>query len=516
MEWIEGEKLRTASRRWGGDVATATLDDGSLALGSPADLRLVEVGVRCSLEQILEERYYHADPHPGNLLKLKDGRLAYLDFGMMGEIQKPVRDALLRATLHLVNRDYDKLADDFVALGFLPPGSDRSKVIPALTGVFQVALSQGVNNLSFGDLAGNLGKTMYQFKFAIPSYFTLLVRSLTVLEGIALASDPNYKVLNAAYPWVARRLLTDKSPELKATLRDLLYQPDESDPTGEPRFIFERLEALLIQAAKVKELGTMNPQPSPSSSPSSSTPAPPTSSPIKIILGAEGEFIRSVLLDEVAKGIDAGFRLSLDFALHPDAQLRQSALSFLPLFSSFSSLTTSRDDVSTTVEARVSVSAFMASRGMNLNQAREGPTSWGALDSILNPVVSTLGGLFDSIPRISTKQDQDQVQGLMGLSNALLALAKTSSGPPAKVESSSFPLPPIVSPETAESMRQAAVGLEWLAREVATLSREEQVVALQIPVEIASRLASRVTARGLRSFLQNRDDSSLVLANKRI
>ena len=62
MEWIEGEKLRTASRRWGDDVATATLADGSSKLGSPADLRLVEVGVRCSLEQILEECYYHADP----------------------------------------------------------------------------------------------------------------------------------------------------------------------------------------------------------------------------------------------------------------------------------------------------------------------------------------------------------------------------------------------------------------------------------------------------------------------
>ena len=50
-----------------------------------------------------------------------------------------------------------------------------------------------MGNLSFGDLSLNLGKTMYEFKFRIPSYYTLLVRSLTVLEGIALASDPNYK-----------------------------------------------------------------------------------------------------------------------------------------------------------------------------------------------------------------------------------------------------------------------------------------------------------------------------------
>lgn len=60
--------------------------------------------------------------------------------------------------------------------------------------MFQDALRDGVSNLSFGALSGNLGRTMYQYKFRIPPYYTLLVRSLSVLEGIALASDPNYKV----------------------------------------------------------------------------------------------------------------------------------------------------------------------------------------------------------------------------------------------------------------------------------------------------------------------------------
>lgn len=68
-------------------------------------------------------------------------------------------------------------------------------------------------------------------------------RSLTILEGIALASDPDYKVLGAAYPWVARRLLTDPSPELRTTLRRLLYTPQGV-------FRFERLEALLEQAVR--------------------------------------------------------------------------------------------------------------------------------------------------------------------------------------------------------------------------------------------------------------------------
>lgn len=89
---------------------------------------------------------------------------------------------LIQATLHLVNREFDALADDFVTLGLLPAGSDKTEITPALTGVFQDALANGVNNLNFGDLSGNLGQTMYQYNFRIPPYYTLLVRSLSVLE----------------------------------------------------------------------------------------------------------------------------------------------------------------------------------------------------------------------------------------------------------------------------------------------------------------------------------------------
>ena len=89
---------------------------------------------------------------------------------------------LIRATLHMVNREFQELANDFETLGLLPAGSDKDQVVPALSSVFEKALAGGVSNMSFGTLSGDLGKTMYQFKFRIPSYYTLLVRSLSVLE----------------------------------------------------------------------------------------------------------------------------------------------------------------------------------------------------------------------------------------------------------------------------------------------------------------------------------------------
>ncbi|KAI5444070.1 hypothetical protein KIW84_012620 [Lathyrus oleraceus] len=216
MEWIEGRKLSEVK-----------------------DLYLIEVGVYCSFNQLLECGFYHADPHPGNLLRTSDGKLAYLDFGMTGEFKQELRDGFIEACLHLVNRDFDALATDFVTLGLLPPTAEKEAVTKALTGVFQNAVSKGVRNISFGDLLGNLGITMYKFKFRIPSYFSLVIRSLAVLEGIAIGFNPDYKVLGSTYPWIARKVLTDSSPQLKSSLMNLLYKDGV--------FEIDRLESLLTE-----------------------------------------------------------------------------------------------------------------------------------------------------------------------------------------------------------------------------------------------------------------------------
>ena len=73
MEWINGTKLTNLE-----DVKDLGIDPDEM----------IDIGVQCSLEQLLEHGFFHADPHPGNLLALEDGRLCYLDFGMMSEVSR--------------------------------------------------------------------------------------------------------------------------------------------------------------------------------------------------------------------------------------------------------------------------------------------------------------------------------------------------------------------------------------------------------------------------------------------
>ncbi|PKI69961.1 hypothetical protein CRG98_009836 [Punica granatum] len=269
MEWIEGQKLSEVK-----------------------DLYLIEVGVYCSFNQLLERGFYHADPHPGNLLRTYDGKLAYIDFGMMGEFKQELRDGFIEACLHLVNRDYDALAKDFVTLGFLPPTADKDAVTKALTGVFQNAVARGVRNISFGDLSGNLGTAMYKLKFQIPSYFSLVIRSLAVLEGIAISFNPNYKVLGSTYPWIARKVLSDSSPKLRASLQELLYE----DGT----FRIDRLESLLAESLRAKTKKALVKK-----SVKEDDPRLAVKQILSFTLTEKGGFLRDIILDEFAKGLDA-------------------------------------------------------------------------------------------------------------------------------------------------------------------------------------------------------------------
>ena len=231
MEWIDGVKLTNLEA-----VRELDIDPDEL----------VQVGVNCSLQQLLEHGFFHADPHPGNLLALPDGRLAYLDFGMMSEVSRESRTGLIQAVVHLVNRNFGKLSKDFVSLGFLAEDVNLEPIVPAFEGVFGQALEMGVSRMDFKAVTDDLSGVMYRFPFQVPPYYALIIRSLVTLEGIALSVDPDFKILGAAYPYFARRLMEDPDPSLRNSLKEMLFD-------GEV-FRWQRLDNLIASAAQGSQL----------------------------------------------------------------------------------------------------------------------------------------------------------------------------------------------------------------------------------------------------------------------
>jgi hypothetical protein len=176
------------------------------------------------------------------LLSTEDGALTYLDFGMMSMVEPKQRYGIIEAVVHMVNRDFNALANLYIRLGFLPPDTDLKPIVDALEEALPDVLGASVGELNFKSVIDKLGNVMYQYPFRLPPYYTAVIRCLGILEGVAIQVDPNFKILNESYPYIASRLLTDPAPELQEALQCLLF-----DAEGHPRW--SRLESLLESAS---------------------------------------------------------------------------------------------------------------------------------------------------------------------------------------------------------------------------------------------------------------------------
>lgn len=211
MEWIDGIKLT--------DLETMR----SLGL-DPSEF--IELAFQCSLRQLLEEGFFHADPHPGNLLATADGKLAYLDFGMMSQVSSDYRDRLLISIVHIVVGDFEGLTGDYVKLGFLPAEADFSGLAVELADVFGGVMGSTVAEYGIKRVIEKLSPLIFKYPFELPTYYLLIFRSLATLEGLTLRIEPDLLAFNRAYSYVADRLLAAPSAELKSCLQDLLLKGD--------------------------------------------------------------------------------------------------------------------------------------------------------------------------------------------------------------------------------------------------------------------------------------------------
>ena len=225
LEWINGFKLTDIE-----SVIAAGLDPDEL----------IRIGVTSGLRQLLEHGFFHADPHPGNLFATTDGRMAYIDFGMMDQLEEDTKETLASAVVQLINRDYQSLARDFVNLGFLTPDTDINPIIPALEKVLGQAMGESVANFNFKTITDEFSELMYEYPFRVPAKFALIIRSLITQEGLALSLNPKFKIVEVSYPYVSRRLLTGESPQLRKRLLEVLIQ--------DGKFQWQRLENMIAIA----------------------------------------------------------------------------------------------------------------------------------------------------------------------------------------------------------------------------------------------------------------------------
>jgi predicted unusual protein kinase regulating ubiquinone biosynthesis (AarF/ABC1/UbiB family) len=163
---------------------------------------------------------------------------------MMDQLDQNTKESLVDAVVHLINKDYECLAQDFVRLGFLTPETDIAPIIPALEEVFTDIVGASVKEFNFKTITDRFSDLMFRYPFRIPAKFALIIRSLVTQEGVALCLNPNFKIVEVSYPYVAKRLLTEESPAFRRRLIEVLFK--------DGKFQWERLENLIAIARSDK------------------------------------------------------------------------------------------------------------------------------------------------------------------------------------------------------------------------------------------------------------------------
>ncbi|MFF2633819.1 ABC1 kinase family protein [Microbacterium sp. NPDC058021] len=259
--------------------------DGLDAAG--IDPRQVAVtGANIVLTMIFDDRFFHADLHPGNLFVQPHGRIALIDFGMVGEISEELSDKLADVFIASATRNTGSLASALIDLSVAQTSIDRRALRASLSSLFAQYSDRALGDIHFTRLATDLLRVVREHRLQLPQEISLVVRALLVTEGVGVQLDPRFELNSVLTPF-ARRLIREKLSvaaiakrvsrasmdagalllELPTRLRRLLEVMDQSgievhlraaelDPLmGRAERIGNRLVAGVITAALINGLG---------------------------------------------------------------------------------------------------------------------------------------------------------------------------------------------------------------------------------------------------------------------
>lgn len=244
------------------------------------------------------------DPHPGNLIRMPDGRICVLDFGLMGEVTEEQRNTLVEFIAHLSNKDWPNVIVSLNKLGFIPddaPDPDEAGITHMLGTIMgQIVDGGGAGRISITTLMTEMEGLAANYPLRVPGYFALVLRAFGVLEGIALKADPDYSIVGECFPYLSRRLLSDNSEHSRTLLRKLLYTEQGRLDMRRVQKLAEGFGAYSIEAKDASGKSRS------SRSRSRNVPRldPAVRDAIELVFATEDSYIQELLVDEVSQACD--------------------------------------------------------------------------------------------------------------------------------------------------------------------------------------------------------------------
>jgi predicted unusual protein kinase regulating ubiquinone biosynthesis (AarF/ABC1/UbiB family) len=178
--------------------------------------RLARRVAKLFLKMLLSEEIFHADPHPGNISITPQGKIVLYDFGMIGRLDPETRTKLIRFYLALAQADPSKVVEMMLELGVLQPDTNRYVIRRGVELAMADMQGRKVEETEVKALMEIANRTIYQFPFKLPKNLVLYLRMFSILEGVCLALDPQFRFVH-----ILRALLEEEGLVEEAYRRDI-------------------------------------------------------------------------------------------------------------------------------------------------------------------------------------------------------------------------------------------------------------------------------------------------------
>lgn len=185
MERVEGRKLNAVIE-----------EEGHI----PEKEALAEQLVQTITRQIYVHGFYHADPHPGNLLLMEDGRIALIDFGMVGRLNREMRNETAMMVMALLRHNTSELVKAVARVGRVPADIDLTLLKRELDEFQDLYLTAHLNDIGLGEVVSDVLRIITKHGIEVPQDFLLIGKSLMTIEGIAVKLDPELSIMEVVEP----------------------------------------------------------------------------------------------------------------------------------------------------------------------------------------------------------------------------------------------------------------------------------------------------------------------------
>ena len=207
---------------------------------------LAKLGAKAYLQQLLNDGFFHADPHPGNLAVNPEGALIFYDFGMMGQIKTNVREKLMETLFGIAEKNADRVVTSLIDLGALSPVDDMGPVRRSVQFMLDNFMDKPFEEQSVSDISEDLYEIAYDQPFRFPATFTFVMRAFSTLEGVGKGLDPDFNFMEVAQPFAIQLMTNGKGQNSNSILDELGRQAVQVSSTalGLPRRIEDTIDKL--------------------------------------------------------------------------------------------------------------------------------------------------------------------------------------------------------------------------------------------------------------------------------